>query len=116
VNFNWGSGSPAATIGSDSYSVRWTGEVLPRLSEATTFYTSSDDGVRLWVDGRLLIDNWTVHTVTENRGTITLVGGRRYSIRLEYFDSVQAATARLSWSSAGQTKEIIPYRRLFPAP
>src|SRR5688572_11078881 len=55
VNFNWGTGSPDPAIGSDTFSVRWTGRVSPRYSETYRFYTTSDDGVRLWVNGQLLI-------------------------------------------------------------
>src|SRR5688500_6161135 len=58
VNFNWGSGSPAAAIGPDIFSVRWTVKIIPHKSEAYTFYTSTDDGVRLWVGGKLVIDKF----------------------------------------------------------
>ena len=50
VNFDWASGSPAAAIGVDTFSARWTGQVQPQFSETYTFYTQSDDGVRLWVN------------------------------------------------------------------
>src|SRR5688500_7277571 len=56
VNFAWGNGSPAGAIGPDTFSVRWTGKIIPHKSEAYTFYTSTDDGVRLWIDGKLVID------------------------------------------------------------
>src|SRR6185503_3713165 len=51
VNFDWGSGSPNAAVGVDTFSVRWTGQVQPQFSETYTFYTRTDDGVRLWVNG-----------------------------------------------------------------
>ena len=53
VNFDWGSGSPAPAIGADTFSARWTGQVQPQFSETYTFYTQSDDGVRLWVNNVL---------------------------------------------------------------
>src|SRR3954470_23238895 len=53
VNFAWGSGSPAAGIASDTFSVRWTGQLVPEATENVTFYTSTDDGVRLWIGGQL---------------------------------------------------------------
>jgi hypothetical protein len=62
-------------IGADTFSVRWVGTVQPPTSGNYTFYTESDDGVRLWVDGRLIVDNWTDHSRTENAGTIA--PGRR---------------------------------------
>ncbi len=113
VNFNWGRGAPATGIGADTFSVRWTGQVQPQFSETYTFYTTSDDGVRLWVNGQLIIDNWTDHSAVENSGTITLVAGQRYDIRLEYYDRTGNATIRLSWSSLSRAKQIIPQSRLF---
>src|SRR3954452_20309765 len=51
VDFNWASKSPSSTMGYDTFSARWTGSVMPHVSESYTFYTSTDDGVRLWING-----------------------------------------------------------------
>jgi hypothetical protein len=68
INFNWGDpGSPDASVPVDQFSARWTGEVEAAFTETYTFYTNSDDGIRLWVDGKQLVDNWTEHASTENR-------------------------------------------------
>ena len=85
VDFDWGAGPPAGVTAVDDFWVRWTGQVEPRFSETYTLFTVSDDGVRLWVNGRKLIDNWTDHGQTENQGTIDLTAGQRYDIRLEYY-------------------------------
>src|SRR6185436_13058911 len=77
-------------------------------------YTLSDDGVRLWVNGVQLVNNWTDHPPTENSGTIALSAGVRYSIQMDYYENGGGATAALSWSSLSQPKEIIPANRLFP--
>lgn len=114
VNFAWNTGSPAPGIGADSFSVRWTGAVEAVVTDEHTFITLSDDGVRLWVNGRLLIDNWTTHTSTRNTGTITLQQGERYDIRLEFFENAGAATITLSWSAPGVAEQIIPTARLYP--
>jgi hypothetical protein len=115
VDFDWGSGSPASGVAADNFSVRWSGQVSPRFSGATTFYTRSDDGVRLWVDGQLLIDNWTDHGPTENSASITLAAGQRYDLRMEYYENGGGAVARLSWSSACEPKQVIPSAQLHPA-
>jgi hypothetical protein len=115
VNFNWGSGYPDASIGADTFSVRWTGQVMPQFSQTYTFYTVSDDGVRLSVNGTQIIGNWTDHGPTENSATIALVAGQKYDIRLEYYENGGGATATLSWSSPSQAKQIIPATRLFPS-
>ncbi|HYP91138.1 MAG TPA: PA14 domain-containing protein, partial [Polyangiaceae bacterium] len=115
VDFQWGTASPAAGIPGDSFSVRWTGQVSPRFSGPTTFYTSSDDGVRLWVNGQQLVNNWTDHGTTENSGTISLVAGQKYDLKLEYYDATGGATARLLWSSSCEPKAAVPKSQLYPA-
>ena len=100
----------------DTFSVRWTGQVQPQYSETYTFYTNSDDGIRLWVNGQLVVNNWTDHGPTENSGPIALVANQRYDIVLEFYENGGGAIAQLSWSSASQTKQIIPSNRLFPVP
>jgi hypothetical protein len=114
VNFEWGSGSPDALIGADTFSVRWSGWVHAPITGGYTFYTTSDDGVRLWVDNQLLINNWTDHGATENSGSITLTAGKKYDIKLEYYENGGAATIKLSWAPPGQAKQIIPQERLYP--
>lgn len=114
IDFNWAGGSPATPIGNDDFSVRWTGTVQPQYSETYTFYTNADDGVRLWVDGILLIDNWTDHAVTENSREITLLASQSYDIKLEYYDRSGDAICQLLWSSGTQIKEIIPSTYLSP--
>jgi hypothetical protein len=114
INFNWGSGSPNAAIGSNTFSARWTGQVEAVYSETYTFYTTSDDGVRLWVNNQPIINNWTNHGPTENSGTIALAAGQRYAIRLEYYENTGGAVITLSWSSHSQPKQIIPQGRLYP--
>ena len=113
VNFNWLNASPAAGINTDNFSVRWSGLVQPLFSETYTFYTMTDDGVRLWVNGQQLVNDWTGHSPKENSGTITLVAGQKYNIVMEYFDQTSGASAMLSWSAPSVAKAIIPKSQLF---
>jgi hypothetical protein len=115
VNFGWGSGAPAAGVGADYFSVRWSGQVVPLYSETYTFYTVSDDGVRLWVDGRQIINNWTAHSTTENSGAVQMEAGRKYDLVMEYFENAVTAVAKLLWSSPSQAKEPIPFTALSPS-
>ena len=114
VNFDWGSGSPHALIGADTFSARWTGWVHAPSTGSYSFHTVSDDGVRLWVDNHLIINNWTNHGATENSGSITLTAGKKYDIKLEYYEDGGAATIKLSWTPPGLSKQIIPQARLYP--
>ena len=107
--------SPApGIVPEDMYSVRWTGQVQPLLSENYTFYTQSDDGVRLWVNGILLIDNWTNQGVTEKSGSIALQAGQKYDIIIEYYENTGEAVTKLLWSSPGTPKQIVPKSQLYP--
>jgi len=114
INFNWGDASPGQGVPADGFSVRWTGSVrLPRDGKYT-FYTVSDDGVRLWVDDQLVIDNWTDHGETENQGQIELWGARPHLIRLEYYENAGVAVAKLLRAGPGLEKQVIPTQSLFP--
>ncbi len=113
VNFDWGGGTPDPVIGVDTFTTRWTGKVEPQYSETYTFYTETDDGVRLWVNGQLLVDKWIDQGPTEWNGQIALTTGQRYDIRMEFYENGGGAMARLRWSSASQTKQIIPQSRLY---
>ncbi|BBD66708.1 PA14 domain-containing protein [Nostoc commune NIES-4072] len=113
VNFNWGAGSPDPSIGADTFSVRWTGQVEAKYSETYNFYTTSDDGVRLWVNGQQIINKFVNQSATEYSGAIALVAGQKYDIKLEYYENKYDAVAQLSWSSSSQTKEIIPQSQLY---
>jgi hypothetical protein len=113
VDFNWGNGSPDPAIGVDTFSARWTGQVEAPVSGQYTFTTNSDDGVRLFVDGKQIVDNWTDHGPTDNSGTATLEAGKRYDIQLDYYENGGGAVARLHWSYPGQSRQAIPSGRLF---
>ncbi|MFA5328922.1 MAG: PA14 domain-containing protein [Prolixibacteraceae bacterium] len=113
VGFDWINGSPDPSISSDNFSVRWSGKVEALYSETYTFTTNSDDGIRLWVNGQKLVDNWTDHAATNNSGTIDLVAGHTYDITLEFYENGGQAVAKLYWSSASQISQIIPQEQLY---
>ena len=75
IDFTWGRGSPAPSFAADSFSARWTGEIEPRYSETYKLSTISDDGVRLWLNGQLVIDNWTEHSARDDAGLLPAAGG-----------------------------------------
>jgi glucose/arabinose dehydrogenase len=115
VNFNFGTGSPDPLVGADTFSVRWTGTITPEFSQAYTIYTTSDDGIRVSINGALVINNFTDHAPTENSGvTAVLNAGQAYPIQIDFFENGGGATATLSWSSTSQPKQIIPQSRLAP--
>jgi hypothetical protein len=114
VAFDWGTAPPAMRIGADTFSVRWVGQVRPKVTGTHTFFTLSDGGIRLWVDGALLIDNFADHPPVEDSGAIALVAGQRYDIRIDYHDGTGTAAAQLRWSAPGLPKELVTRRHLHP--
>ena len=109
VDVDWGNGSPASVVNVDRFSARWTGQVQAPVSGSYVFSTVSDDGVRLWVNGQQVINNWTDHPPTTNQSAaVNLVAGQKYDIRLEYFENGGGAVCRLRWSYPGQAAQAIP--------
>lgn len=115
VDFSWRAGAPAHGLPSDGFSVRWSGELEAPTSGSYTFHVRSDDGARLWVDGRPLVDDWGPHGEHTTRGVSTLSGGRRYRLTLEMREVDGPASIRLLWSGPGFGREVVPSLRLFPA-
>ena len=116
VNFDWSSGSPVpGVVQTNNFSVRWTGQVQAPVSGNYTFSTVSDDGVRLWVNGVLRINNWSDHAPKTNTSApVALVAGVKYSVVMEYYERGGGAMARLRWAYPGQGTQVIPQARLFP--
>ena len=112
IDFSWGDAGPDPLVGTDNFSARWTGEVEAAFTETYTFYTSSDDGIRLWVGGKQLVNNWTDHGTTENSGKIDLVAGQTYSVVMEFYENGGGAVARLLWSSPSTAKQAVPQAAL----
>lgn len=116
VDFDWGGSNPIAGIPGNDFSVRWVGELEVPSDGGYTFYTVSDDGVRLYVDDNLVIQNWTEHSATtDTSATIPLLAGQRYNIVMEYYERGVEAEARLQWSGPGIAQQAIPTGNLFVA-
>jgi hypothetical protein len=101
-----------APVAEGSFAARWTGRIDPPASGTYRLTTVSDDGVRLWLDGGLLVDNWTDHAPTEDHATVALTAGRPVDLKLEYYQGGGGAVARLRWTRPDGTNEIVPAGRL----
>ena len=110
IDFDWGGGNPGVPgIGADDFAVRWDGLLRVTSSGNYQFQTVSDDGVRLWVDGNLVIDNWTDHAATtDTSGNVALTAGQVYDIRLEFYENGGQAVIRLRWGPSGGPFAPIP--------
>jgi beta-glucosidase len=96
INFNYGTGSPAPGMPEDRFSVRWKGKIIPP-DTIRHIGTSTDDGVRLYLDGQLVINDWRDHSEEPNQANVDLKPGREYEVELQYYDDGLGACARLTW-------------------
>lgn len=116
IDFFWGMYSPATEVRDDeTYSVRWSGKIRPFHSEEYTFYIVRDNGVRLWIDNKLIIDKWDSETSFSDTGKIVLEAGKFYDIKLEYFNNVGNGVVKLEWSSNSTGKSVVPPVCLYPS-
>ncbi len=97
VYFNWEDDPPAPGIGKDGYSVRWSGTVTPPETRSYTFYTASDDGVMLFIDGKKVIDNWSDHGTSVDSVKVDLAAGKAYPVTVEYYENGGNAVMMLGW-------------------
>jgi hypothetical protein len=100
INFDWGAGSPATGINADNFSVRWTRDIQFPATGTYTFSARVDDGVRVWVDGNLIIDKWIQQSPTTHTGSVYL-GAGTHAVRVEYFEAAGSALCQVSWSLSG---------------
>jgi tartrate-resistant acid phosphatase type 5 len=105
--------SPASKIDGKTFSARWHGLVKPYSTETYTFITKNTDGVRLWVNGKLLIDSWKAGPTKAHAGTIALKKNRLYDLRLEYYNGRHAAKMILAWDTPSRAAALVPASRLF---
>ncbi|HVS23705.1 MAG TPA: glycoside hydrolase family 3 C-terminal domain-containing protein, partial [Gammaproteobacteria bacterium] len=114
VAFRWDRGSPTddlvaqgrlptdRAVPSDDFCVRWTGELVPPVTGRYEITVGADDGFRLFVDGRALIDNWQINPRMQSKSAyVDLEAGRARELELEYFDNVRDAEVRLAWRLPG---------------
>ncbi len=105
---DWPTAGPNAAVGADHFSARWTGFLLPPKTGSYQIVTQTDDGVRVWVNDKLVIDDWNGHFVTRNAGTVALEEGVLAKLRVDYFELDLAASAKLLWSTDGLAEQVIP--------
>ncbi|HUT99975.1 MAG TPA: PA14 domain-containing protein [Myxococcota bacterium] len=115
IDYIWGSGSPDPAIAADFFSARWSGQILPPETGIYSFYVLSDDGVRIWLGGQMLIDAWKAQPPTEYRADAPLTAGEKSDLRVEYFEAEGSASITLRWSGPGIQYQIVPRAALFSA-
>ncbi len=117
INFFLDSRSPAPGIDAGYFSVRWTGQFYAPKTGSYRFIFVADDGVRLWVNDQLLINQWHLNPPTPFSGQIVLEGKKLYRFKVEYSQMMpRYAAAQASWSFAGGPEQLLTAKNMFSTP
>lgn len=111
LNKQWELESPwPSRVRSERFSVIWTGRIVPRQSGRYTFHLQSDDGARLWINGQVVLDQFTEHPRQEDTVEVDLMAGLSYDVKYAFCDVFQHAISRLEWScaDAGIPRQLVP--------
>jgi beta-glucosidase len=115
VDFDWGMNPPAPGVSADDFSARWTGKLIPTVSGKYRFGATADDGLRVYLDGKLIVEDWTEHAPTTRTGEVTLEAGRSYELKFEYFEGRIGAVAKLVWQPPALQTTGSPYAEALDA-
>lgn len=107
VNYEWGAGGPAG-VGIDNFSAKWTANIQVPATGTYTFYVTSDDGQRLYVNNSLVIDNWVAQGPTTRQYVTSFTEGQIVAVRYEYYEIGGGAVARLEWTPPSGVRAPVP--------
>ena len=99
MDFRWTLNSPGRGIPFDWYSARWTGTLTVPSSGVTRIGVEGNDGYRLYLDDRIVIDNWQKRSYGTRTAPVSLAPGSTHRIKLEYFETTGVARVKLIWDA-----------------
>jgi beta-glucosidase len=102
IFFDWGDGPPMEGMNSEHISVRWTGTLTPPVTGTYTLGITNDDGMRVFLDGKRVIEDWRDGAARSSSAEVFLNAGQTYAIRVEYYNNTLEAVAKLSWAVPGE--------------
>ena len=102
-------------MGPEHFSVRWSGYLLPAYGGTFTFTFQMDDGVRLWLDGHLVLDEWHLTEKLEFSTTVSLNANQAYAVRLDFYQAPRDALISWRWSLPDHPKQPVPSSWLRPS-
>lgn len=114
INYDWAKNAPYGGFPKDKFSIRRVGRVKAPVTGTYTFQTTSDDGIRVWLNDSLIINQWNDHGATNHSANVNLIANEMYKIRIEWYENKGKAVNKLSWAYPGQSMQIIPQQFLYP--
>ena len=114
VDFNWGMERPSVDVNRDYFSIRWTGELEAPATGVYTFFVDANDGAELTIGDKFKVGQMDPEAGFLTKGKISLEAGKRYPLKLEFYDNYGQAHMHLHWSGPGISKTIVPSRQLYP--
>ncbi|MDD5423833.1 MAG: glycoside hydrolase family 3 C-terminal domain-containing protein [Candidatus Omnitrophica bacterium] len=103
ISFVWGGNGPESNIPSDGFSVRWTAKLVPPKTAEYEISLMSDDGSRLYLDGKEIIENWRDHGEETKTATVMFEAGREYDLRVEFYENGGMASVKIGWDTQEET-------------
>lgn len=104
IQFNWNADAPAPNVPRTNFSVRWTGTLAAPTSGTYALALTADDGCRLFIDDKAVINHWVDSAATTQVASVNLVAGQTYKLRVEYYQGAGEAVARLNWTPPGAAR------------
>jgi hypothetical protein len=95
ITYNWGTGGPGNGLGTDNFSVRWTGR-FNFTAGSYVFTARAGDGIRVWIDGALIINAWRDQPATTYQATVSLTAGT-HEVKVEYYEAAGSAVVEVDW-------------------
>ncbi|GAB3895752.1 PA14 domain-containing protein [Spirosoma agri] len=109
LNFHWNRNGPATNMPRSYYSIRWTGKIMAPVTGQYGFFAKVDDGIRVWVGNKKVMDSWQLNDSKNYSGTILLEAGRYYDLRVDYFNAMLGGELELHWKRPDQKKPLIRF-------
>jgi len=107
IDFNWGDGGPGSSLPSDHFAARWTGMLTAPETGEYAISVTSDDGSRVWVNNRLVANNWSDHGPASVVGHVKLTAGEAVPIKVEFYESGGGAVMKLGWEEVTSDQTLI---------
>jgi len=105
IDDSWDNTPPIAGLNPHECSIRWTGKLIPGKSGNYLFSARVDDGIRVWLDDKLIINQWELNDVGIFENSTQLIAGETYTLKVEYFNALLEGEVRLLWQIPGVEKE-----------